>query len=71
MFKRELLERLDLCENGFGFCPEFTAKVARLNVRLAEVPITYRPRTRAEGKKIRLRHGLEALWCVIKYNFLR
>jgi glycosyltransferase involved in cell wall biosynthesis len=71
MFRRSLLDRLALNEDGFGFCPEFTVKVAQLGLRIAEVPVTYRGRTRAEGKKIRLRHGLEAVACVIKYRFLK
>lgn len=69
MFRRELLERIVLVEDGFGFCPEFTAKVSRLGVRIHEVPITYRGRSRAEGKKIRLRDGWGALRCMMKYNF--
>ncbi|WCJ59543.1 glycosyltransferase family 2 protein [Fontisphaera persica] len=68
MFRRELVPRLELREEGFGFCPEFTAKVSRLGLRVMEVPITYHGRSRAEGKKIRLRHGVEALWCLVKYS---
>jgi len=68
MFRRELLGRLELREEGFGFCPEFTAKVSRLGVRVMEVPISYHGRGRSEGKKIRLRHGLEAIWCLLKYS---
>lgn len=68
LFRRELLARLDLRENGFGFCPEFTAKVARLGLRVVEVPVRYQGRTQAEGKKIRLWHGLQAGWCVLKYS---
>ena len=69
MARRELVQHLDLREDGFGFCPEFTAKVARAGARVVEVPASYHPRTVAEGKKIRLRHGAEAVWCVLKYNF--
>ena len=72
LFNREVLARLELTENGFGFCPEVTAKVAKLvrqgKVRLIEVPITYRGRTRAEGKKIRLRDGLAALACLWRHS---
>jgi len=60
---------LDLREDGFGFCPELTAKIARRGLRLVEVPIRYRARSVAEGKKIRLRHGWEALWCLVRYSF--
>ncbi len=69
MFRREVLERIKLEEEGFGFCPEVTAKIRKLGVRVREVPISYRGRGRAEGKKIRFRHGLNALQCIIKYNF--
>ncbi len=72
LFKRDVLDQIELTEDGFGFCPEVTAKVAKLirqgSVRLVEVPITYRGRTRADGKKIRLRDGLRALNCLWKYT---
>jgi hypothetical protein len=71
MFRREVFERIKLEEDGFGFCPEVTAKISRLGVRIREVPVSYHGRTRAEGKKIRFRHGLNALQCIIKYNFFR
>jgi glycosyltransferase involved in cell wall biosynthesis len=71
MFRREVFERIKLEEAGFGFCPEVTAKISKLGVRVREVPVSYHGRTRAEGKKIRFRHGLNALQCIIKYNFFR
>lgn len=71
MFRRDLLAELALEEEGFGFCPEFTAKVSQLGLRLHEVPISYRGRSRAEGKKIRLRDGWGAVRCMLKYNFGR
>ena len=58
-------------EDRFGFEPEVTAKTARLKVRIFEVPISYYGRTYAEGKKINWRDGFRALWCILKYNFLR
>jgi hypothetical protein len=61
---------MELRERGFGFCPEVTAKVARMALRLVEVPVSYRGRARAEGKKIRLRDGLRALWCLVNYGWL-
>jgi glycosyltransferase involved in cell wall biosynthesis len=70
VFRRDLLREIKLAENGFGFCPEFTAKVARLGKRVKEVPVSYHGRSRAEGKKIRIRHGIEALHCILKYNYL-
>jgi glycosyltransferase involved in cell wall biosynthesis len=69
MFRRDVFERIRLEENGFGFCPEVTAKISKLGVRVREVPVSYHGRTKAEGKKIRFWHGLNALYCIIKYNF--
>ena len=67
-----MLERIELVEDGFGFCPEVTAKLAKLvhrgEVRLVEVPIRYHGRSRAEGKKIRLRDGLTALACLTRHR---
>ena len=98
MFRRRLLEGLDLRENRFGFCAEVTVRVGRLGVRhvrvgegftdvkeaskerlslnllgssdlrLVEVPIRYSPRSYREGKKIRFRDGLRALWCAVRYS---
>ncbi|MGC8828534.1 MAG: glycosyltransferase family 2 protein [Verrucomicrobiia bacterium] len=71
LFKKEVLERIKIEENRFGFEPEITAKVSKLKVRIYEVPISYYGRTYAEGKKIGWKDGLWALWCIIKYNFLK
>jgi glycosyltransferase involved in cell wall biosynthesis len=71
MFRREILEGIALEEDGFGFCPEVTAKIAKLNLRVAEVAVSYHGRTAAEGKKIRLHHGFDALRCIVKYNWMR
>ncbi|MEJ5238686.1 MAG: glycosyltransferase family 2 protein [Limisphaera sp.] len=68
VFRRELLQSLNLQERGFGFCPEVTAKLARLGARVVEVPIHYQGRSRAEGKKIRWRDGLEAVRCLWRYS---
>ena len=72
LFKREVLAGIELTEDGFGFCPEVTAKIGKLvrqgSVRLVEVPIRYHGRTRAEGKKIRLRDGLTALSCLWRHR---
>ncbi len=67
MMRRELLCRLNLREDGFGFCPEVTAKLAKAGVRIREVPIRYAARSRSEGKKLRLRHSVEALVCLLRY----
>lgn len=69
-FKREVLQQITLQENRFGFEPEITAKVSKLNVPIYEVAISYNGRTYQEGKKIGWRDGLSALRCIIKYNWL-
>ncbi len=70
VFRREIIQKIKIEENRFGFEPEITAKVARLNVRIYEVAISYYGRTYAEGKKIGWRDGFRAIWCICKYNFL-
>jgi glycosyltransferase involved in cell wall biosynthesis len=70
VFRREVIQKIKIEENRFGFEPEITAKVARLKVRIYEVAISYYGRTYAEGKKIGWRDGFRALWCICKYNFL-
>ncbi len=67
-FRSEVLRRITLKEDRFGFEPEVTAKIARLRVRIYEVPVSYYGRTYAEGKKIGLRDAFRTLWCVIRYN---
>ena len=69
-FRREVIQKITIEEDRFGFEPEITAKVGKLKgVRIFEVPISYYGRTYAEGKKINWRDGLAALWHIIKYNF--
>lgn len=70
LFRREALQKITVEENRFGFEPEVTAKVSRLNLRVYEVPVSYYGRTYAEGKKIGWRDGFRALWCIFKYNIL-
>lgn len=67
-FKREIIQSIDIVENRFGFEPEITAKVAKLGVRIKEVPISYDPRTNEEGKKIGLKDGLRAIYCICRYR---
>jgi glycosyltransferase involved in cell wall biosynthesis len=71
VFRREVIQKISVEEDRFGFEPEITAKVARLKLRIYEVAISYYGRTYAEGKKIGWRDGCRALWCIFKYNFLR
>lgn len=70
-FRREILQKITIEEDRFGFEPEITAKVAKLKCRIYEVGVSYAGRSYAEGKKIGFRDGLHAIWCVIKYNLLR
>ncbi len=67
-FRREIIQRIDLREERFGFEPEVTAKVARMGCRIYEVGISYSGRTYAEGKKIGWKDGLRAVWCILRYN---
>jgi glycosyltransferase involved in cell wall biosynthesis len=71
VFRRDVLERITIEEDRFGFEPEITAKIARLNVRIYEVGISYAGRTYKEGKKIGWKDGFSALRCILKYNLLR
>jgi len=66
--RREVAARLDLRSQRFGIEPEITCKVARLGVRIYEVPISYHGRTYAEGKKIGLKDAFQALWTLIRYS---
>lgn len=68
LFKADVLRQVRLQEDRFGFEPEVTAKVARLGVRIYEVPVSYSGRTYAEGKKINWRDGVSALRCILRYN---
>lgn len=68
VFRREILQRIRVEENRFGFEPEITAKVAALRCRVYEVSISYEGRTYSAGKKIGWKDGVRALWCILKYN---
>jgi len=70
VFRREIIQKIRLEEDRFGFEPEVVSKMARLKVRIYEVAISYYGRTYAEGKKIGWRDGVHAFWCIFKYNFL-
>lgn len=67
VFRRELLQSVVLEEDRFGFEPEITSKIAKAGARVYEVGISYHGRTYEQGKKIRPRDGLWALWCIAKY----
>jgi dolichol-phosphate mannosyltransferase len=69
VFRADVIKNIPLVCERFEFCPEVTAKASRLGYKIVEVPISYRPRTIAEGKKLRYRDGLEAVATLIKYRF--
>lgn len=71
VFRREIVQAIDIRENRFGFEPEITAKVAKARCRVFEVGISYYGRTYEQGKKIGWKDGLWALTCIIRYNLFR
>lgn len=68
VFKREIIQSIDIKENSFGIEPEITAKIARKKVRLYEIGISYHGRTYEEGKKIGLKDAFRAVWAIVRYN---
>jgi dolichol-phosphate mannosyltransferase len=70
VFRRSLIEQIDLECRRFEFCPEVTAKLCRLGEKIAEVSIAYAPRTAGEGKKIRHADGWSAIWTLLRYRFI-
>ncbi len=70
VFRREVLKNIKLRANRFDFEPEFTAKILKNKARIFEVPITFNPRSYAEGKKIKLKDAFEAVWALLKYRFI-
>ena len=71
VFRREVLQKITIEEDRFGFEPEITAKLSKLGVVIYEVGISYHGRTYADGKKIGWRDGFRALWAILKYNLFR
>jgi hypothetical protein len=71
VFRRDVLKKITVEENRFGFEPEITAKIAKMRLRIYEVGISYDGRTYEEGKKIGWKDGVRALWCIVKYNWFR
>ncbi len=68
LFKREIIQGIEIEESRFGFEPEITAKIARGRWRIYEIGISYAGRTYDEGKKIGWRDGVRAVWAILKYN---
>jgi len=71
VFRRDILDKVTIEETRFGFEPEITAKISKLNARIYEVGISYSGRRYEEGKKIGWKDGFSALRCIIKYNLFR
>lgn len=69
LFRTPVIQAIDIEESRFGFEPEITAKIARLGVRVAEVPVSYQGRAYSAGKKIGWRDALWAMRCIVKYRF--
>jgi glycosyltransferase involved in cell wall biosynthesis len=67
-FRREIIQSIRIKENRFGFEPEITAKIAKIDCRIYEVGISYYGRTYKEGKKIGWKDGFRAIYCILKYN---
>lgn len=70
MFKRKVLDSIELTSNNFDFEAELTAKLLKQKIKIVEVPISVRPRSYKEGKKIGWRDGFSAIWTLIKYRFI-
>ena len=67
-FRSEVLKKITLNQNRFGFEPEITAKISKMNIRIFEVGVSYFGRTYSEGKKITYKDAFNALYCIIRYN---
>jgi glycosyltransferase involved in cell wall biosynthesis len=68
-FQRQALDGIEIKQNRFGFEPEITAKVSRKGQKIVEVPISYDPRSYEEGKKIGVKDGINAIYCIVRYAF--
>jgi len=71
VFRREVLQTIDIREKRFGFEPEITAKIAKHGCRVREVPVSYSCRARADGKKISWKDGFRGMWCTFRYSLFR
>lgn len=69
VFKSKIFKKIILKENDFSFCPEITTKISNLGYKIFEVPISYKGRKYSEGKKIKLKDGLKAIYVLLKYKF--
>mgnify|MGYP001195026922 FL=1 len=72
VFKSDILKKIELKENRFGFEPEVTAKISKIkNIRIYEVGVQYHGRKYSEGKKISWIDGIAAIWCILRYNIFK
>lgn len=69
LFRANVLKGIELNCRRFEFCPEVTAKIRKRRIKIVEVPISYKPRKIKEGKKIRWKDGLQAIWILLRYRF--
>ncbi len=69
LFKKEIVQDMTLNAKGFEFEPEFTARLLKKGVKIIEVPISFKPRNYAQGKKILLKDAFIAIWTLIKYRY--
>ena len=67
-FRTDVIKSINIRENRFGFEPEITAKISKMDLRIYEVGISYYGRTYDEGKKIGWKDGFRAIYCILKYN---
>ena len=68
IFKSDIIKKMDLKENRFGFEPEVTSKLSKAKAKIIEIQINYNPRKKNEGKKIGLKDGIRAIYCILKYR---
>ena len=71
VFRSNIIKNINLNENRFGFEPEITAKISKLNIKIYEVGVQYHGRKYSEGKKITWRDGFAAIYCILKYNIFK
>lgn len=70
VFRSDIFKNINIVSHGFDFCPEITAKIAKIGINIYEIPIRYSPRTVKNGKKINWRDGFVAIWTLVKYKFI-
>jgi hypothetical protein len=71
IFKSEIIKKIKIEENRFGFEPEITAKISKLDIKIYEVGVSYYGRKYSEGKKITWKDGFSAIYCIFRYNLFK